>query len=104
MFLKFKTGVVVSKQAIIAAAAVNARNVLQLPGDTVVTSGNDGQHKPGSLHYKDRALDFRVHGLTRANVELWAAAIRKRLGKDYQVIIESLGTPNGHLHVEWDPQ
>lgn len=93
--LKFKAGVVVPPVCIIAAAAVNARNALGLLGDTVITSGNDSKHMRGSLHYRGRALDIRIHGLATADVHLWAAAIQKRLGPDYQVIVES-----DHLHVE----
>ena len=102
--LKFASGVVVPKVCIIAAAVVNARNVLGYPGDTVVTSGNDKSHTKGSLHYQGRALDFRVHGLTTIQIQAWAASIRRRLGAEYQVLTESLGTPNAHIHVEYDPQ
>ena len=60
MLLKFKDGVVVSKQAIIAAATINAANVLGLEGHLVVTSGHDSVHGPHSKHYTDEALDFRT--------------------------------------------
>lgn len=90
-----KTPVVV----IIAAAAVNAKNVLLFQTNTVVTSGNDSTHKEGSLHYQDRALDFRTHDLTPTQIEAWAQEIKKRLGSDYDVLIES-----DHLHVEYDPK
>lgn len=43
-----------------------AKKLLSLRGSNsiVVTSGNDSEHRSGSLHYEDRALDFRVWDLT----------------------------------------
>ena len=96
--LKFIPTVVISKQAVIAAAAVNAKTVLGLPSNTLVTSGNDSVHMEGSLHYQDRALDFRTRDLTRDEVTQWAGEIERRLGPDYDVVIES-----DHLHVEYQP-
>ena len=69
-----------------------------------VTSGNDSKHMPGSLHYQDRAVDFRTGHhwakplLTKAQVEQVAAAMRKALGQEYDVVLEK-----DHLHVEHDP-
>lgn len=68
-----------------------------------VTSGNDGRHMNGSFHYRDRAVDFRTGHhwqnplLTQAEAEEVAAAMRQRLGQDYDVVLES-----DHLHVEFD--
>ena len=98
-FLKFQSGVVVPRVCIIAAAAHNARLSLDIPWDTLVTSGNDKVHMRGSKHYSDEALDFRTRDISDANILRWASAIRSRLGKDYQVVIE-----NDHLHVEFDPK
>ena len=95
--LKIKSGAVVSKQVVIAAAAVNARTVLGLAGDCLITSGNDSQHMAGSKHFTDEALDFRTHGLTSAEVAEWAKAVKRRLGTGYDVVVES-----DHLHVELD--
>jgi hypothetical protein len=103
-YLKFKPGVDIPLSAICAAAAVNARNQLGLPGDTLVTSANDGEHRDGSKHFSDEAVDVRVHGLTREQIQQWATTIRKRLGRNFDVVVESLGTPNAHIHIEHDPK
>jgi hypothetical protein len=86
---------------IIAAAVVNAANVLGLP-DMLVTSGNDSTHMKGSKHYSDEALDFRTKHLTPDQKYQLVAAVRKRLGNGYDVILESERRANEHLHIELD--
>lgn len=102
--LKIKAGVIVSRQVIIAAGVVNAANQLELKMDMVITSGRDGKHKIGSLHDKNRALDFRTKHLPLATKRALTTAVKKRLGRDYDVIIEAIGKMNEHLHVEHDPK
>ena len=99
--LKFKPTVVVPRVCIIAAAVANAANVLGLP-DMLVTSGNDSNHKKGAKHYSDQALDFRTKHLKREEKHALATAVRARLGLHDDVILESEGEVNEHLHVEWD--
>lgn len=80
-----------------------------------ITSANDGEHKDGSLHYINRAFDFRTRNVTvpasadpRAGsasilrekvLQEWASRIRAALGHNYDVVLEK-----DHLHVEWDPK
>ena len=97
--LKIKGGAVVSRQVIIAAAVVNAANSLGLSQDMLVTSGNDSRHMPGSKHYTDEALDFRTKTLTKTQRQALTDTVRRRLGRHYDVILES-----DHLHIEWDPE
>lgn len=101
-FVKFKSNVVVSKQAILVAAFINACNELGLSGERFVTSGNDSVHAKGSKHYEDRALDFRTHGLTPAQKHDLVRVLKRRLGPDYDVILEAENTPNEHVHAEHD--
>lgn len=101
--LKLKGGVVVPKVVIIAAAVVNAANALNLEKDIWITSGNDSTHMAGSLHFADKALDIRTKNLTKQQKRDWMAEVKRRLGKDYQVILEAEGTPNEHAHIEHDP-
>ncbi|MFK9714771.1 hypothetical protein ACJENQ_24325, partial [Escherichia coli] len=55
----------------------------------VVTSGNDStQHKVGSAHYDDRALDFRGNNISNEQGEQWAAKVKSRLGSAYAVDFE----------------
>jgi hypothetical protein len=103
-FLKIKAGAIVSRQVIIAAAVVNAANGLGLEADILITSGRDGTHRADSKHYFDQALDFRTKTLDMKQKHDRLAAVKKRLGAGYDVLLESLGTPNEHLHCEWDPK
>jgi hypothetical protein len=102
--LKIKSTAVVPKVCVIAAGVINAANTLRLKQDMLITSGNDGTHMPGSLHYKDRALDFRTKHLSLADKKALVTAVKRRLGKDYDVILEYAGEANEHLHVEHDPK
>ena len=68
----------------------------------VVTSGNDStQHKAGSAHYDDRALDFRGNNITNEQGERWAANVREKLGSGYAVDFERFpdNPDRDHLHV-----
>lgn len=96
--LRFKHSVQCPKSAIIIAAAHNARLILGLQGPTYVTSMNDSMHMRGSKHYTDEAVDLRTRDLSEVDITHWASAIRARLGRGYQVVIES-----DHLHIEFDP-
>jgi hypothetical protein len=98
-FLKLLSSVTTPPVVLIAAAAVNARNALDLPGDTIITSGNDKTHKRGSLHYRDRALDFRTRDLSAADAQRWAKEVKRRLGRNFDVVVEG-----DHLHIEHDPK
>lgn len=100
--IRIKAGVIVSQQVVIACAVVNAANQLGLPVNMLITSGRDGTHKEGSLHYRDRALDFRTKHLTLTQKHALAETVQQRLGPDYDVILEAVGKPNEHLHVEHD--
>lgn len=76
----------------------------------IITSGNDGkEHKSGSLHYKNRAIDISFREAVsnkpftsfNAVIEGWKKEI-VRLGgkvKDFDIILES-----NHFHIEYDPK
>lgn len=102
-FLKFKSGVVVSRQVILAAGIINAANQLGLIDDITITSGNDSTHMKGSKHYSDEALDVRTKTLTTDQKHLLKDTVKARLGPGYDVVLESEGGSNEHLHVEYDP-
>jgi hypothetical protein len=73
--------------------------------DCWVTSGNDGKHRTGSFHYRGLAVDLRVHNLPDAKLDAPRALahLREGLGGEFDVLLEGAGTPNAHLHVEFDP-
>lgn len=88
---------------VIRAVAL-AADRLGLP-QPVITSGNDSTHSRGSLHYSDRALDFRGNNISDAQGAAFAREVSQILGSDYDVLFETFpGNPaNDHLHVEFDP-
>lgn len=65
--------------------------------ELVVTSGTDGTHSAGSLHYYGYALDFRTRYFGDIQKKTIAAALQKMLGPDYDVIEHST-----HIHVEYE--
>ena len=84
-------------------AVAEAVKALGLP-KPVITSGNDSSHKHGSLHFKNRALDFRANNISIAKGKTLAAEVAKIVGKDYDVLLETFAeAANNHLHVEFDP-
>lgn len=70
------------------------------PGSSpCVTSSFDGRHMKNSKHYSGLALDLRTNALNTGELTKWADGMRKVLGDDYDVVVES-----NHLHVEYDPK
>lgn len=67
-----------------------------------ITSANDSKHSATSWHYKGFALDFRTHDFKGDKQEL-LHALREALGPEFDVLLEGEGTPNEHIHVEYDP-
>jgi len=67
--------------------------------ELVVTSGLDGVHSPGSLHYYGLALDLRTHYFSVEETKIIALELQEALGEDYDVVIHST-----HIHTEYDPK
>jgi hypothetical protein len=90
-------------EAVIAAVA-KAAGELGLP-KPVITSGNDSKHSKNSLHYANRALDFRGRDISVAQGNALDKAVSEILGAKYDVIFETFADQNNnHLHVEFDPR
>ncbi|MBV7256941.1 LysM peptidoglycan-binding domain-containing protein [Pacificimonas sp. WHA3] len=84
-------------------AVAQAADNLGLP-TPVITSGNDGRHMQGSLHYEGRALDFRGNNVTIGEGRAFAAEVSRILGENFDVLFETFDNQaNNHLHVEFDP-
>ena len=60
-----------------------------------ITSGNDGTHKEGSLHYKNRAIDIRTKDMAFA-LEV-STKLGLKLGRNFDVIEEV-----NHIHIEYE--
>ena len=67
--------------------------------ELVVTSITDGKHSRTSRHYLGIAADLRKYYFTPRQVKSVAKEHRKRLGKDYLVLVEKT-----HIHLAWKPQ
>ena len=75
--------------------------------DCIITSMHDGKHGPNSLHSRDglcRAIDYRTKHLSDMEKTFIINALKDALGEQYDVVLENLGQPNEHVHVEWDPK
>ena len=89
-------------QAVVVMLAV----VQQVFGDQpcMLTSGIDGVHKVGSLHGVGLAFDFRTKNLSNMEKDKLVGELKRRLTADFDVLLESRGEENEHLHVEFDPK
>ena len=73
--------------------------------------GEEG-HSERSKHYglpgdiRLQAIDIDADGerVNDAQVAVIDAELRARLGTDYDILWEAMGTVNAHLHVEYDPK
>ena len=71
----------------------------------IVTSGMEGSHSWGSLHYSGCALDLRSqHIKTVEEKQKIEQQCREHCGPDCDVILEDVGLPNEHFHVEYQPK
>lgn len=68
-------------------------------GALTITSGSDGDHKTGSLHYSGNAVDLRIRHLHPDDLKHIVSAARAALGSDYDIVIEP-----DHIHFEYDPK
>jgi hypothetical protein len=62
-----------------------------------LTSFNDHEHGPRSLHDTNWALDFDVAGNRTADLQRLSSYLRKHLGPEFDVVFEG-----NHVHVEFD--
>lgn len=98
-----KIGKLHPKMEAVIVAVAKVAGEMGLP-QPVITSGNDSGHMQGSLHFKDRALDFRGNNIKVSVGSALQAAVAAKLGADYDVVFEVFENPaNNHLHVEYDP-
>ena len=63
----------------------------------VVTSGTDGTHSAGSMHYYGYALDLRTRYFSSSVKSKIAKDLQKKLGAKYYVLNEKT-----HIHVQFN--
>lgn len=64
-----------------------------------ITSGDEGEHSFGSLHFSGNAADFRIKNIPTEVVLDIVDDIKERLGVDYDVVLEG-----NHIHLEYQPK
>lgn len=103
--MKLKVGVRLKdlQPQMVLAALIVERIFVERGGACTITSANDSTHSATSWHYKGRALDFRTHDFPGDKQEL-LAALKAELDSDFDILLESLGGPQEHIHVEYDPK
>lgn len=79
---------------LLVCGLANIAEELDFP--VTITSGSDGKHKQGSLHYNLSAVDIRTRGLSRGAVGMLLSALKEKFPQpDFDVILES-----DHIHLE----
>lgn len=80
-----------------ALFAILASLESQHDGFFTITSGREGKHQAGSLHYVDLAVDMTY--TPKSQQQQFVAILKKNLGDDFDVVDERT-----HLHVEFQPK
>lgn len=71
----------------------------------IVTSANDSKHGANSLHYKGKALDLRTKHIRDSITKVAIVnKLKESLGPQFDIVLESVGLDNEHLHIEFDPK
>lgn len=72
--------------------------------DCRMAHGIDGAHMRASEHYTGLAVDLTIQTVPLEKREGLRVRLVVALGGDFDVLWEAQGTPNEHLHVEYDPK
>jgi hypothetical protein len=81
--------------AICVASEVYQRHGFEMD----ITSGVEGKHSRGSLHYAGAAVDLRIKNIPTEVVLTIVDDIKERLDTDYDVVLEG-----NHIHIEFQPK
>lgn len=74
-------------------------------GGVMISACTEGVHMRASPHYLGCALDLRVHDLPPTiSHEAVRTQLADALGADFDVLLERVGTPEVHIHGEFDPK
>lgn len=66
--------------------------------EAIITSGTDGKHSRGSLHYSGGAVDLRSRDFQPGDAVKAVKELKSRLGPDFDIILE-----RNHIHMEYQP-
>lgn len=96
-----KVGVVLMMTPEIERMITIVSNTLALAGlHLVITSGAEGLHRDGSLHYRFRAFDMRNNNWSDGQRKEIPEALKRKfaaLNYPVDVVVE-----RDHIHIEWD--
>ena len=76
----------------------------ELNEDLEITCMIEGIHSVASLHYAGQGVDLGVHKIPPANRVIILNKAKTALGEDFDLIHESIGLPNEHFHLEYQPK
>ena len=84
----------------ILSAAIKVEPLFNSRGvELVITSGMDSKHSASrSSHYRGDGNDLRTRDLAKKERPGLVRAMRRKLGPNYVVILES-----NHIHMHWSP-
>ncbi len=96
--ISMKAGVkLAGLQPQIVLGVIIANDVIRSLGyNCVITSGSEGRHQDGSLHYEGLALDLRTVNIPKPEWDGTVTAIKSALGPDFDVVLEAT-----HIHLEY---
>lgn len=94
----------VKAETVLGMMVVDSVYVSHFGRGFTLTSCVEGNHSPSSNHYKGLAFDAGVHDIPAAAVDIVFLKCRDELGADWDVVHENAGTPNEHIHCEFDPK
>lgn len=99
--LAFKQGVLVYGLApeMLLALDIATKAFQAISKDCIVTSARGDRHSEKSRHYSGLAVDVRTRHLNETQITEIMDLLKKALGPDYDVILES-----NHIHIEYDPK
>lgn len=100
MSLAVKDGVRLPAQIAVPVAIMVCNEVLtERDHNCVITSGLEGSHRRGSLHYIGHAFDIRTSAIPEEDRESIRREIAGRIGADFDVVLEAT-----HFHIEYQPK
>lgn len=84
-----------SSESVEIARTVNRCFYYVSGSPAIVTAFSNGRHREGSAHYRLKAVDFRLHHLTKGEVARVLNCSEVLLGEGYYVVVERWPL---HLH------
>jgi hypothetical protein len=86
-------------QAMAVADLVAAATFYRYDYALRITSGMEGKHSAGSLHYSGAGRDYGLRDVPVSDRQPIREEMSDDLGPDFDVVLES-----DHIHVEWQPK